>query len=144
MGYSYDEKAEIMRTARGLLTDDTTALLAYEPAPEDALTRWRREAEELEARRAQYRERTAAEINAEHAAGWDRYVRGHIANALAEHDRHLTEVLGELVAEERRRHRGELAKFEARITALENHQRGVTSDVVDLPVVRKVKDNNAA
>jgi hypothetical protein len=107
--YSAEEKAESTRRARALLerldarlysadedvasADDRRAArnLAYEPAPEDALSRWKREALELEATRDRERIQTAAELNAQRTRDWEAWADARIAAALVERDRGLVE-----------------------------------------------------
>jgi hypothetical protein len=126
-----DEKAE--RTI-----DD---LLAYEPT-EDALMRWKREALEAEAARANAQVQTTAELNQQRTRDWEQWADARIARALAEHDRVAAEATGEAIAEFVGK---KLAKLEARIAALEGRQqRGFDDgDVLDLlpasPTIRKIR-----
>jgi hypothetical protein len=107
--YSPQEREEIMAESRRLLEEFETAP-NYEPAPEDALTRWRREQQELEARRAREREREEArqsEIARQQQvrtmksdAGWNKWADDKIKAALAEFARDLEKKLGQVVGHE--------------------------------------------
>jgi hypothetical protein len=117
--FSPEEKDEILRTQRELLEDaeragedafqaDSSSELRS-PAwvdellgPTDPLEKWRRGQLEAEAERAAYRQREADDTNARRSRDWDRYVRGHIERALAEHDKLWIESIGQVVGEERK------------------------------------------
>ena len=104
-------------------------LLSYEPAPEDGLTRYRREALETEARRKAAQVPTTSQLNAQRTKDWERWLRARLdAERLSVFD---------AVAES-------LARLDERLTALEKQQRGLDDgDVLDLlpssSTIRKVR-----
>jgi ABC-type Zn2+ transport system substrate-binding protein/surface adhesin len=154
--YSEEDKRRILEEARATLADmadlptiEELAERELEPSAEDPVARWRREHEERDAERAAYRQREADDNNARRTRDWEQWADARIAKAIAEHDRNLNlnQVLGETVSKIRHEFRhaiaeaiGELRRELARAKA---HDDG---SLVDLPspLIRKVRDNNAA
>jgi hypothetical protein len=98
------------------------------------VAKWRREAEEAEARRAQERMMTTAELNAQRSAQWEQWATAIIARELAAHDRTLTEVLGQVVAEIRQQLRDEIQTAVGELRAEINVQRAAESGkLLDMP-----------
>jgi hypothetical protein len=112
-------------------------LLSAEP-----MNRWRREQEELEAKRN--REKNAM-TDAEQAKQWAEWADARIARALAEHDRLMNDVLGQVIAEERKSMRDyvaeQIGKLRAELNVAKAHESG---KILDLPALSGWRRYDAA
>ena len=84
---------------------------------------------------------TAAELNQQRTREWEAWADARIDRALAEHNRGLTEVLGQVVAEERHRMREHVAEqiglLRAELTVQREAERGQILDLPALPLRRR-------
>jgi hypothetical protein len=165
MRYTNQEKFQILQRARETLerldeqldTADVErstwptrrSILDPMSRSSEPLARWRREAEEAEAKRARYRERTTAELNAQRSRDWEAWAVAIVARELAAHDRTLTEVLGQVVAEIRHRLRAEFRHELAEAVKELRREIAVSKahdddSLVDLPSPLLRKQNDAA
>jgi hypothetical protein len=113
----------------------------------ERMRRWKREAEEVEARRAQEREMATNELNAQRTRDWERWADARIAAAQAEHDRALVKTLGQVVSELRFQLRKEFAEQIGQLRTEVVKARGVDDGgVVELPspLIRKIRNPDAA
>jgi hypothetical protein len=105
---------------------------------EDPLEKWRREQLELEAKRDRERTLTARQLNEQRSRDWEAWLHGHLERDWESR----SDIIAQVVAHERKAHRAQFAKLEARITQLETKQRGVDDGgVVDMPspLMRKIR-----
>ena len=153
--YSDEEKAEIIARARAALEepDDMPShqAVAEEAAPAPRLTqsfcdmpllssepmrRWKREAEEAEARRAEYREQTTAEVNAKRTRDWERWCDARIARAIECERTDILKAAGQAVGMIREQLRDEIQEAVGGLRAELNVLRAAEkADVITLPAL---------
>ncbi len=109
------------------------------------LERWRAEALEAEARRARERARTTDEINAQRAAEWERWMRGHLANEREFVLKIVGTAVGEIRAKLREQLRAEfrheialaVKELRAEFACVSAHNAGQVIDLPALPLRRR-------
>jgi hypothetical protein len=165
MTFSDEERARILAEARRnvaeLHQDDRTARIARQVQAEvfeDPVAKWRREADELSARRAAFeaerhrrereqREAAMTQTKAESDAAWEAW----LAARLEQDWEYRRDILAAVVAEERKNYRAEIRRQIGdairELRAELNEQRARDAgQIIDMPspLIRKVHNGKAA